>query len=106
MRRLFLLIILLTVILSGCDNSNTNIINSQDEVSVVLPDDETAATVNGYFIPPNEDEIRYYGNIISKKFHEKDCVWVSKTDKINLKEFVDRNEPIKEGYIPCKICKP
>lgn len=106
MRKILLFVVLLIIALSGCDDYNIDKIGSQDEVSVILPDEEIAATVNGYYIPPKEDEIRYYGNIVSKKFHTKDCVWVSKTDKINLKEFVDRNEPIKEGYIPCKICKP
>ena len=51
------------LLFSGCSTSNNGIVNEQKEVSVILPDEETAATVNGYYIPPNNNEIKYYGNI-------------------------------------------
>ena len=106
MRKIFIFVLLIFLFLSGCVYSNKDNINSQDEVSVILPDEEIAATVNGYYIPPKENEIRYYGNIKSKKFHTKKCVWTSKTDEVNLKGFTNRQQAIDEGFNACKTCKP
>ena len=106
MRKMLSLIIIFVLLFSGCSASNVDEFNEQNEVSVVLPDEETAATVNGYYLPPKNDEIKYYGNTKSKKFHLKDCIWVSKTDKNNLLASKERNRFINDGYIPCKKCKP
>lgn len=106
MRKYIILFVFIISVLSGCADFNTDINSSQNDVSVILPDSETAATVNGYYITPIEDEIRYYGNTKSLKFHTKDCVWISKTDGENLKGYKDRKQLIDEGYTPCKTCKP
>lgn len=46
----------------------------------------------------------YHGNVKSKKFHRQDCRYYSCRNC--LAQFQTREDAIKAGYIPCKVCKP
>ena len=46
----------------------------------------------------------YHGNIKSKKFHKNTCQYFN--CKNCTKVFKTRDEAMKAGYEPCKICKP
>lgn len=48
----------------------------------------------------------YIGNKNSKKFHLPDCQWTEKIAPGNRVYFKSRDEAIKAGYEPCKVCKP
>jgi micrococcal nuclease len=48
----------------------------------------------------------YIGNKNSKKFHLPDCQWAEKIAPGNRVYFKSRDEAIKAGYEPCKVCKP
>ncbi|SHJ14890.1 stalk domain-containing protein [Desulfofundulus thermosubterraneus] len=49
---------------------------------------------------------RYIGNSNSKKFHRPDCQWAQKIAPQNRVEFRSREEAVKAGYVPCKVCRP
>lgn len=55
---------------------------------------------------PNSPESlgSYIGNKRSLKFHQADCRYLP-AEK-NRVYFMTRDEAIKEGYTPCKVCKP
>lgn len=44
-------------------------------------------------------------NSSSKKFHRPDCRWVQKIAPQNRVEFRSREEAVRAGYVPCKVCK-
>lgn len=46
----------------------------------------------------------YHGNVKSKKFHRQGCRYYSCRNC--LARFQTREDAIKAGYIPCKVCKP
>lgn len=46
----------------------------------------------------------YHGNLKSKKFHRPGCRYYSCRNC--LANFKTREEAIKAGYYPCKVCKP
>ncbi len=46
----------------------------------------------------------YHGNVKSKKFHRHGCRYYSCRNC--LARFQTREEAIKAGYYPCKVCKP
>ncbi len=48
----------------------------------------------------------YIGNARSLKFHRPDCEWAQKTAPQNRVVFKSRDEAIKQGYQPCKVCQP
>jgi len=50
--------------------------------------------------------VSYIGNKNSKKFHLPDCQWAEKIAPGNRVYFKSRDEAIKAGYEPCKVCKP
>lgn len=52
------------------------------------------------------EEVKYIGNARSKVFHRPDCEWAQKTALHNRVEFSSREEAIKSGYRPCKVCRP
>lgn len=49
-------------------------------------------------------ETTYIGNVNTKKFHLPSCSTLP-ADK-NRIYFMDRNDAIEEGYVPCKKCNP
>jgi len=48
----------------------------------------------------------YIGNKNSKKFHLLNCQWAEKIAPGNRVYFKSRDEAIKSGYEPCKVCRP
>jgi micrococcal nuclease len=54
----------------------------------------------------NKASASYIGNKNSKKFHFPDCQWAKKIAPGNRVYFKSREEAIKAGYEPCKVCKP
>ncbi|WP_435366231.1 Ada metal-binding domain-containing protein [Desulfofundulus kuznetsovii] len=48
----------------------------------------------------------YIGNKNSKKFHRPDCRWAAEIAPHNRVEFRSREEAVKAGYVPCKVCRP
>jgi len=52
------------------------------------------------------NEYKYVGNTKSKKFHQLNCRSVKKLKSKNRKYFKDKEEAVKQGYTPCKLCKP
>lgn len=56
--------------------------------------------------PLEKGKGEYVGNKSSKKFHKLDCPWAKKISERNRVYFKTREEAIKQGYIPCSVCKP
>ncbi|ERM90912.1 hypothetical protein O163_13335 [Caldanaerobacter subterraneus subsp. yonseiensis KB-1] len=48
----------------------------------------------------------YIGNKNSKIFYYPDCQWAKKIAPQNKVIFKSREEAVKAGYKPCKVCKP
>jgi micrococcal nuclease len=53
-----------------------------------------------------ESEPYYVGNKRSYVFHKPSCPLVNKIPEKNKIIFRNRVDPIRIGYVPCKICKP
>jgi len=51
-------------------------------------------------------ETVYIGNMRSKKFHRPDCRWAEKISPSNRVRFKSREEALKSGYDPCRVCSP
>lgn len=51
-------------------------------------------------------EASYIGNKNTKKLHYADCSSVNDMKDTNKVEFYTRDEPINQGYVPCKRCNP
>ena len=103
-----MLFILLVIIAMLCGCSSSNITESENTVSVIMPDKSTALTVNGYYMDSsgNNNIIKYYANVNSKKFHLESCRWATDTKAENIIITSDRSRLLSENYIPCKTCKP
>jgi len=55
-------------------------------------------------IASDKKDLVYHGNIKSKKFHRPSCRYYNCSNCIAV--FSSREEAIKAGYVPCKVCKP
>ena len=53
-----------------------------------------------------KDEGVYFGNKRSPILHLPECRGVQNMSSKNIVLFKTRQEAIKQGYVPCKICKP
>ncbi len=106
MKRILSLFLTFSVILclSACKNTQAN------ENTVVMPDDNTAKTVNGYKseapLNPEAAIITYVVNKTTKKFHLESCQYAKSSSTANLSKTTDREGLINEGCSPCKKCKP
>ena len=49
---------------------------------------------------------RYIAGMLRKPFHNKTCTWAKKISPLNAAYYATQEEAIKDGNIPCKICKP
>lgn len=58
--------------------------------------DKPVAAVNGNFV----------GSANSSKFHTMSCEWGKKISKNNAIYFKTREDAVRNGYKPCKSCKP
>lgn len=110
MRKLLIITLLIAAVLCGC-GSQTNSTSSQSTVSVILPDTETATTVNGYLNSnamnsESKFNIEYFANKNTKKFHLSSCRWAKSIKDENLYKSYNRELLISDGYEPCKTCKP
>ena len=52
------------------------------------------------------DSGSYIGNSNSGKFHRDSCKSVAKMSERNKVRFSNRDDAIKQGYEPCRICNP
>jgi methylphosphotriester-DNA--protein-cysteine methyltransferase len=52
------------------------------------------------------NEYKYVGNIKSKIYHKLKCRSAKKLKSKNCMYFKDKEEAEKQGFIPCKVCKP
>lgn len=48
----------------------------------------------------------YWGSKKSDKFHYPSCNWAQKIKPENKIIFTTREEALKAGYVPCKVCQP
>ncbi|MEO0090552.1 MAG: Ada metal-binding domain-containing protein [candidate division WOR-3 bacterium] len=55
---------------------------------------------------PIEKKLIYIGNSKTLKFHLPDCQWAKKINPANKVYFNSKEEALKKGYQPCKICNP
>ncbi|MBE6769692.1 MAG: hypothetical protein E7548_02940 [Ruminococcaceae bacterium] len=110
MRKLLILTFLIAIVFCGC-SSQASSTSSQSTVSVILPDAETATTVNGYLNRGESNSeskfnIQYFANKNTKKFHISTCRWAKSIKDENLYKSYNRELLISDGYEPCKTCKP
>lgn len=49
---------------------------------------------------------KYLGHKNTKKFHQPDCPWAKKIGAENQVWLSSREEAVKNGYVPCKVCNP
>lgn len=48
--------------------------------------------------------VAYHGNVKTKKFHQPSCRYY---DCKNCRAvFYSREDAIRAGYVPCKVCRP
>jgi hypothetical protein len=48
----------------------------------------------------------YVASSKSEPFHKPSCEWAKKISPKNLEKYKSRDEAIKAGHRPCKVCKP
>ncbi|AVX31511.1 micrococcal nuclease [Carboxydocella thermautotrophica] len=48
----------------------------------------------------------YLGNSNTRKFHFPSCQWAQKISPAHRVWFNSREQAVKAGYAPCKVCKP
>ncbi len=114
MRKLALLLTLLTLILCGCQSAdpadgiefftlNDDIWAPITSTSVTEPPETESVTDT----PAEEISCTYVLNRSSKKFHDPACSSVAKIKEGNRESFSGtREDLVSRGYEPCKICNP
>jgi micrococcal nuclease len=55
---------------------------------------------------PAQSEAAYVASINREPFHRPDCKWARRISSANLQTFKTREEAIKAGHRPCKVCRP
>ncbi len=50
--------------------------------------------------------VAYVASSKREPFHRPECRWAQKISGSNLQSFQTRDEAIKAGHRPCKVCKP
>jgi hypothetical protein len=48
----------------------------------------------------------YVASKLRTPFHRPDCKWAAKISDENAVWYVTREDAIKDGHKPCKVCKP
>lgn len=56
--------------------------------------------------PADKNAMPYYGNAATKKFHLPHCMAVDKIGEQEKVAFLNLEEAISSGYVPCKRCNP
>ena len=129
MKRIILMLTVLTLLLCSCASQTQNTANdNQTPVTVNMP---TGTDVNGYRLYPKaqssknkseesstvkkvkdyqsskpDNSTSYYANTNTKKFHLSSCASAKRIKNENLYITSDRSELISSGYVPCKQCSP
>lgn len=119
MKKLCLILATLVFIFSfgGCGKTYTQTAGNSEVELIVMPDSQTAATVNGYkteteSVTTGSDDYKtdtsysYYANTSTKKFHLSSCGYAQKIKEENLLTTNDRDELVNSGYEACKKCNP
>ena len=121
MRRIFMLLIILSLILvCGCSNDD---INSDNKSIVSLPTNHTELTANGYRNPAlavssnsssnssilssttqTDEPKTYVASKNSKTFHLITCSSAKRIKEENIIIFIDYEEASLNGYSPCSFC--
>lgn len=52
------------------------------------------------------NKVAYVASSTREPFHRPACKWAQKISASNLQTFKTRDEAIKAGHRPCKVCKP
>ncbi len=121
---IFLVLLLLMVSFVGCGNTADT--DTSSIQIVVVPDNDTRNSLNGYrdpskpfYIPedkkdatddkktnPNltRENAPYFGNVSSKKYHIFDCTYAVNIRDNNLALFATAAEAENSGYDPCQKC--
>ncbi len=55
---------------------------------------------------PETTEYKYVASKNSKVFHKAECEWAKKVKPENLTGHSSRDEAVRAGKRPCKLCKP
>lgn len=101
--------------ISGCTSDNGNSSNytntSTSEptpINYVSPtSDNSSSSLNTSNSKQNSASSgNYVGDMNTKKFHLSSCHYVSQIKPENKIFFNSREEAIKDGYEPCKVCNP
>ena len=50
--------------------------------------------------------MEYIGSWKGMKFHRIECRYAKEIEERNSEDFETRDEAIKDGFKPCKVCKP
>jgi len=76
------------------------------ELEKRLPPATTVKPTPAPKVTPTEKPSFYIGNARTKKFHRPECEWAQKIAPYNRVTIKSREEAIKQGYEPCKVCRP
>lgn len=50
--------------------------------------------------------LAFVGNSKTMKFHIETCRTIKKMNNANRVKIATREQAIKSGYVPCKVCRP
>ena len=53
-----------------------------------------------------QTKVAYVASASRQPFHRPGCKWALKISSANLQAFKTREEAIKAGHRPCKVCRP
>jgi len=54
----------------------------------------------------DQNQPGYVASTKRDPFHKLNCEWAKKISASNLETYKTRDEAIKAGHRPCKVCKP
>ena len=57
-------------------------------------------------VQQDKQEFAYFGSRKSNVFHAPNCQYVQRIKSGNVVGFRSRDEAIKMGFRPCRVCKP
>ena len=57
-------------------------------------------------VTQDRQEFVYFGSSKSNKFHRPNCQYTQRIKPGNLVGFRSREEALRMGYVPCKVCRP
>ena len=55
---------------------------------------------------PENSNVAYVASSTRNPFHRPRCKWAQRISPENLQTFKTREDAIKAGHKPCKVCKP